>query len=60
MVGSLFEEFYDDVRPLTERDREILEEVPVDVEAVKANLGLSALTTDQEKTTLNACFVNLI
>ncbi|WP_435073555.1 M20/M25/M40 family metallo-hydrolase [Halorubrum sp. HHNYT27] len=40
------EDFYDDVRPLTERDREILEAIPIDEEAVKSELGLSALTID--------------
>lgn len=41
------DEFYDDVRPLTDRDREILEGVPVDEEAIKADLGLSALTMER-------------
>jgi len=36
------------VRPLTDRDREILEAIPVDEEAVKADLGLSALATDTD------------
>jgi len=42
------EGFHDDVRPLTDRDREILEAIPVDEEAVKADLGLSALATDTD------------
>ncbi|MDF9746216.1 M20/M25/M40 family metallo-hydrolase [Natrinema salsiterrestre] len=40
------EGFHDDVRALTDRDREVLEAIPVDEEAVKADLGLSALATD--------------
>ncbi|MFC7157083.1 M20/M25/M40 family metallo-hydrolase [Halomarina halobia] len=40
------EGFQDDVRPLTDRDREVLEAIPLDEEAVKADLGLSALATD--------------
>jgi acetylornithine deacetylase/succinyl-diaminopimelate desuccinylase-like protein len=39
-------EFYDDVRPLTDRDREILEAIPIDETAVKADLGLSGLAID--------------
>ncbi|MFC6765311.1 M20/M25/M40 family metallo-hydrolase, partial [Natrinema soli] len=43
------EGFRDDVRPLTDRDREVLEAIPVDEEAVQADLGLSALATDPDE-----------
>ncbi|SER38358.1 M20/M25/M40 family metallo-hydrolase [Natrinema salaciae] len=43
------EGFHDDVRPLTDRDREVLEAIPLDEEAVKADLGLSALATDADE-----------
>ena len=40
------EGFYDDVRPLSDRDREILEAIPVDEDDIKTELGLSGLATD--------------
>ncbi|WP_254533860.1 M20/M25/M40 family metallo-hydrolase [Natrinema gelatinilyticum] len=40
------ESFYDDVRPLTDRDRDVLESIPLDEDGVKADLGLSTLATD--------------
>jgi acetylornithine deacetylase/succinyl-diaminopimelate desuccinylase-like protein len=38
--------FYDDVRPLSDEDRAVLEAIPVDEAQIKADLGLSALATD--------------
>lgn len=43
------EGFYDDVRTLTDRDREVLEAISLDEEAVKADLGLSAFATDPDE-----------
>lgn len=37
--------FYEDVRPLTERDREIVEAIPVDEAKLLQDLGLSAFAT---------------
>lgn len=38
--------FYDDVRPLSDEDRAVLEAISVDEAEIKADLGLSALATD--------------
>jgi acetylornithine deacetylase/succinyl-diaminopimelate desuccinylase-like protein len=43
------EGFYDDVRPLTDRDREVLAAIPFDETAAKADLGLSAFATDPDE-----------
>lgn len=56
LLGSLQEDgritldgFYDDVRPLTDRDREVLAAIPFDETAAKADLGLSAFATDSDE-----------
>lgn len=41
--------FYDDVRPLTDRDREVLAEIPFDEAKAKTDLGLSAFGTDPDE-----------
>lgn len=43
------EGFYDDVRPLTDRDREVLAAIPFDETEAKADLGLSTFDTDPEE-----------
>ncbi|WP_440767239.1 M20/M25/M40 family metallo-hydrolase [Natronorubrum sp. DTA7] len=46
---STLEGFYDDVRPLTERDREVLGAIPVDEKDILSDLGLDALATDPDE-----------
>ncbi|MFW6045532.1 MAG: M20/M25/M40 family metallo-hydrolase [Natronomonas sp.] len=41
--------FYDDVRPLTDRDREVLSTIPFDEAGARADLGLTAFATDPEE-----------
>ncbi|MFB9808600.1 M20/M25/M40 family metallo-hydrolase [Haladaptatus pallidirubidus] len=47
--------FYDDVRPIEEIDREALEAMPFDAEAVQAEQMWRALPTDQGKATWRNC-----
>ncbi|KYH24995.1 succinyl-diaminopimelate desuccinylase [Halalkalicoccus paucihalophilus] len=43
---STLDGFYDDVRPLTERDWDVLGAIPVDEEDILSDLGLDALATN--------------
>jgi acetylornithine deacetylase/succinyl-diaminopimelate desuccinylase-like protein len=41
--------FYDDVRPLSDADRAVLDAIPVDETEIKTDLGLSDLATDPDE-----------